>query len=234
MHLARRLAVDAVEDELGIAENGVERRAQLVAHIGEELRLVAARLLDLAALVLNLLEQPHVLDGDAGLVGKGLRQLDLLVGERLDRKPHQDDDAYRIAVAQQRHAEKGAKANLLLHLLQRVVRIGQDVGNLNRFALEHGAAENTAATRRERNVGHSKFARLDFVERQAESSAGLITGALLAMNRRDVGFAQAYRRFRKRIEHGLQIEGRAADHLEHVGGRGLLLQRVAEFLGALL
>ena len=28
----------------------------------------------------------------------------------------------------------------------------------------------------------------------------------------------------KRIEHGLQVEGRAADHLEHIGGGRLLLQ----------
>ena len=32
----------------------------------------------------------------------------------------------------------------------------------------------------------------------------------------------------KRIEHRLQIERRAADDLEHVGGGGLLLQRFAE------
>ena len=31
--------------------------------------------------------------------------------------------------------------------------------------------------------------------------------------------------FDQRVEHGLQIERRAADHLEHVGGGGLLLQR---------
>jgi len=36
------------------------------------------------------------------------------------------------------------------------------------------------------------------------------------------------RRFDERVEHGLQIEGRAADDLEHVGGRGLLLQRFAQ------
>src|SRR5262249_59445987 len=33
------------------------------------------------------------------------------------------------------------------------------------------------------------------------------------------------------VEHGLQIESRAADHLEHVGRGGLLLQRFAQFLG---
>ena len=31
----------------------------------------------------------------------------------------------------------------------------------------------------------------------------------------------------------LKIEGRAADDLEHVGGRGLLLQRFAQIVGAL-
>ena len=34
--------------------------------------------------------------------------------------------------------------------------------------------------------------------------------------------------FDERIEYGLQIEGRAADDLEHVGGGGLLLQRLAQ------
>ena len=70
-HFFRRLAVNAVDDQLGIAEDGVERRAQLVAHIGEELRFVLARLLDLPALVLDFFEQPHVLDGDHRLVGEG-------------------------------------------------------------------------------------------------------------------------------------------------------------------
>ena len=36
--------------------------------------------------------------------------------------------------------------------------------------------------------------------------------------------------FDQRVEHGLQIEGRAADDLEHVGGRGLLLQRFAQLV----
>ena len=33
-HLVRRIAVDLIENELGIAEDGIERRAQLMAHIG--------------------------------------------------------------------------------------------------------------------------------------------------------------------------------------------------------
>ena len=41
-----------------------------------------------------------------------------------------------------------------------------------------------------------------------------------------VGLAKARRRFDECVEHRLQIEGRAADHLEHVGGGGLLLQAI--------
>jgi hypothetical protein len=44
------------------------------------------------------------------------------------------------------------------------------------------------------------------------------------------GLAQPRRRLDKRIEHHLQIEGRAADHLEHVGGGGLLLQRFPQLV----
>src|SRR5262249_21467295 len=42
--------------------------------------------------------------------------------------------------------------------------------------------------------------------------------------------AQSDRRLCQRIEYRLQIESGAADHLEHVGGGGLLLQRLAQFV----
>ena len=45
-----------------------------------------------------------------------------------------------------------------------------------------------------------------------------------------VRLAQASSRLHQRIEYRLQIEGRAADDLEHVGGGGLLLQRFAQLV----
>ena len=92
-HLFRRVAIDVVEDEFGITEDGVERGAQLVAHIGEELRFVLARLGELPALVLDFVEQPHILNRDHRLVGEGLHQLDLLVGEWSHFLPINDDNA---------------------------------------------------------------------------------------------------------------------------------------------
>jgi len=50
------------------------------------------------------------------------------------------------------------------------------------------------------------------------------------MNRRHIGVAQPHRGLNQRVEHRLQIERRAADHLQHVGGRRLLLQRRAQLV----
>jgi len=66
------------DHHLGQADDGVERRAQLVAHAGEELGFVLARLRQLPALILDFVEQPHVLNRDHGLVGEGLHERPLI------------------------------------------------------------------------------------------------------------------------------------------------------------
>ena len=47
---------------------------------------------------------------------------------------------------------------------------------------------------------------------------------------RHIRLAQARGRLDQRVEHRLQIERRAADDLEHVGGGGLLLQGFAQLV----
>ncbi len=79
---ARHVAEDVVQDEIGIAQHGVHRRAQLVAHVGEKLRLVLARKLELLALLLDLLEQAGVLHGDRRLRGKAMQQVHGMGGNR--------------------------------------------------------------------------------------------------------------------------------------------------------
>src|SRR5262249_60408116 len=84
--LLRRLRAEprrVADHYLGQADDGVERGAQLVAHAGDELRFVFARLLQLPILVLDLMEQPRVFNRDHRLVGESLHEHDLLVGERL-------------------------------------------------------------------------------------------------------------------------------------------------------
>src|SRR5262249_49693892 len=50
------------DHHFGQADDGIERRAQLVAHAGDELRLVLARHLQLPAFLFDLAEQTRVLD----------------------------------------------------------------------------------------------------------------------------------------------------------------------------
>src|SRR6516225_448914 len=82
LRLFRAEARGVFDHHLGQADDGVEWRAQLVAHAGDELRLVLARQFELAVLVLDFVEQPHVLYGDNRLTCEIGHQLDLTVGER--------------------------------------------------------------------------------------------------------------------------------------------------------
>src|SRR3954454_793620 len=71
-HFGRGLAIDVIDNELGIAEDSIERRAQLMTHIGKKLRFVLARVRELPAFVLDLVEQARVLDCEHRLGGKRL------------------------------------------------------------------------------------------------------------------------------------------------------------------
>src|ERR1700730_1576168 len=103
-------AFRSLPQRLADADDGVERRPQVMAHVGQKLRLMLAGLCKLAALVLDFVEQPHVLDGDHGLVGEGLDQLDLLGGERADLRTEQHDDPDRATFAQERNGQYGPPA----------------------------------------------------------------------------------------------------------------------------
>ena len=119
LRLFRAKARRVRDHHLGQADDGVERRAQLVAHAGEELRLVLARLCELTALVLDLVEQPHVLDRNHGLVREGVEQFDLLVGEgrpgdrvKAERRsafPHADGTPSRYEIGRARLSLRGRR-----------------------------------------------------------------------------------------------------------------------------
>jgi len=65
---------------------------------------------------------------------------------------------------------------------------------------------------------------------KAERRSKPIIATFPVSYRSEVGLAQPTGRPEQRIEHGLKVECRAADDLEHVGSRGLLLQRLREQL----
>jgi len=135
-HLLGWLAVSAVRHKFGVAQDSIEGRAQLMAHIGEELRFVLARLFKLPALVLDFIEQPHILNGDRGLIGKGHDQFDLLVGEWLYFRARQGEHANWDALAQHWDAECCAVISQPLCFDQGVFWISPYVGNMNDATLD--------------------------------------------------------------------------------------------------
>ena len=83
-----QLAEHLLEQDVREPDDRVQRCPQLVRHVREELALVTVRDLELRGLLLDLLEQADVLDGDGALAGERLDELDLALIER----PHLDAD----------------------------------------------------------------------------------------------------------------------------------------------
>jgi len=101
---------------------------------------------------------------------------------------------------------------------------------MNDLTSENGTPRDTSPARFKPDCFHMsmQFGRNPVTRRM------LIVRTSKAMSGRHISIAQPSGRFHQRVEHGLQIEGRTADDLEHVGGGGLLLQRFAQLGGALL
>src|SRR5262249_44656913 len=113
--IERFLAEGLVEPflhQLGIAENSGEWGPQLVAHVGDELGLVLARDLELAALLCDLLEQTGVLQSDRRLVGEGLHETYRGRQELAGLAPLQDESAERLLAAEQGDNEYRAQTGL--------------------------------------------------------------------------------------------------------------------------
>src|SRR5262245_53314921 len=201
-----------------------------MAHAGDELRLVLARLLELAALDLDFVEQADILDCDDCLIGKGSDQLDLLVTEWADDPPADRDDTDWLVLAHQRHAQHGAEAATFDRLGPAIVRVNGGVRDVDHSAPSRGSADQRLTTRRYGLLLHP----LLVFERKTMACSEAIDIALPPENECEVRLAKPLRRFNQRIEHCLQIEGRAADDLEHVGSRGLLLEGFGEIAGARL
>ena len=103
---------------------------------------------------LQLLEQPHVLDGDDGLVGEGLEQLDLPIGECADLgRGRQDDhaDATPSRMSMGRRARVRI-AGAALGSRCRNSASAMHVHDVDRPRFEDGAPADRAAARRQEQV----------------------------------------------------------------------------------
>ena len=115
--LVRKLAVDPVDQQFGEAQNRIERRPELVAHIREELGLVAAGCLQLPAFLLDLAEQLRVLNGEHRLGRKGFHQVNDLLVEFTRLATPDDKRADDLVRPEQRNDQDAAIAGVEHDLL---------------------------------------------------------------------------------------------------------------------
>src|SRR5262249_33672764 len=137
-----------------------------------------------------------------------------------DDASSQKQRADRVSFAHERNAKGAAKAATPLALEDREFRIGQDIGNLDRPAFKRCPSADRRAIEIQPPLEHKllKFGR------EAVGRDHLESVVLQAQDSRLVRAAELSSGLDERLEHGLQVEGRAADDLEHIGGGGLLLQ----------
>src|SRR4051812_39071639 len=105
LDLVGYIAIDAIDDELGIAQDRIERRAQLMAHVGEELRLMLAGHLQFAALLLDLSEQSGILDRHGRLGCKRLQNIDYSWRKAADNLAGHRKSAQHAPFAQKRQGQ---------------------------------------------------------------------------------------------------------------------------------
>src|SRR3954464_7304634 len=104
------------------------------------------------------------------------------------------------------------------------------VMHMGHLSLEQGPTGDGLPFRSDRNIPYV----VHELRTKAVRAGAKIFVTLLSRNRRHVRFAKPRRRFDQSIEHCLQIERRAADDLEDVGGGGLLLKGLRKIARARL
>src|SRR5262245_4953542 len=177
---------------------------------------------------LHLFEQAHILDGDAGLVRKRSAELDLALAERSGRRAYQHEDTDDATLTKQRDAYSRAHAEEPGGVVE--LRIGQHVGDVDCASLQDGAPEQGRTIR----PWVVAIEVIDLLLRETESSNDGINIPIPPADERDVRLAELGGHVSERVQHGLQIELRAADDAEELVRGRLISQRLRQFARARL
>src|SRR5262249_14794345 len=104
------------------------------------------RLREFAGACLHLVEQPHVLDRDHRLVGKGLDQLDLLVGKGLEFGLQHHDNPAKSPFAEHRNRQYGAVILLFDQFGKLIVGLLKYVADMNCTSLKGSSSRYRASS----------------------------------------------------------------------------------------
>ena len=165
-----------------------------------------------------------VLDRDRALRGERVHEVDRAVVERGDRLAPQHDHAEHAILGQHRHAEHRAEAAELERPPHRVARVALGVADLDRAPLGAHAPDDPARPRLQRHARDVVAVGL----RRAERDLHAVDVAVEDVDQPGVGAAQPHGLLQHRLEHRVELERRAAEHLEHLVGGRLALERLRE------
>src|SRR5262249_29014319 len=132
---SHRVFGQRLEDRLEVERGPADHLEQLAGR-----RLLLERDSQFAVARLQLLEETDVFDSDHGLVGEGLEEADLLVGERAHLESPDEDRSDGRLLAQQGHGHDGPDARAPyagLNLWGLPIELLQDVFDVHRSLLEH-------------------------------------------------------------------------------------------------
>src|SRR5215467_13146037 len=226
------IAEHALVQHLGEADDGVQRRAQLVRHVGEELGFVLARRLELPTLHLDLAEETGILDGEGRLRGEGLEDLDRFRRELTRRLPIQREAADDLILSDERHGQQrpvtGPQQRIADVAPIRAAHL--DIGNLDGLPGFGGAAHGALATMERRGPQGSDQRRIKIVR---GANVKLLGGVVVFIDGAAVGARELAGPRDHGLQHGLHVEG-GAHGAADLPQRGELPHRARELGGALL
>ena len=215
------MAVAVLEQPEGRADDGVEHRLDVVRRFADDAQDVGGGRLLLQRL-LRLVEQPRVLDRDHRLVGEGLDQPRVVVGERPHVEVEGRDRAVHLVAQRHRGAEHGGVAAELARPFAQAFGHSfavQQIGEEGRLARQQPCA---GRCRPREQLAHR-------VERFTQARAPMDQAVVAERADRQVRTRQQARHAgADAFEHRLRIGHRAADDAQHLGAGRLALQR---FLG---
>jgi hypothetical protein len=181
------------------------------------------RLGEIAVSVLQLLEEAGVLDGDDGLGGEGLEELDLLVGERAELHSAEQDRPDRYPLAEEGSGKRGSVAVPLRvgGALRELGVGGGEIVHVDRLPIDHGPPRHPVAVDRcgipDRPEGVGPDLRGEAEHLPLDPEEIRVRHVAEPRGVLDDGF-----------QHRLHVGGGAADDPEDLAGRRLLLETLGQ------
>src|SRR5262245_1173589 len=214
----------------GILQRFLEHRPQFAGRRADDAQYIRGGGLLLERFA-QLVEQARVLDRDDGLLCKVAHKLNLLVGEGANFLTKDGDSSNQVIILQHRHDNDRANAAKLNGVDDRRNALGIrscrcKVGGLDRPLGSDQLGK--VATRC--GMDRTASARLGKCPRHIVAGDDAQCTTFMEIEVAELGLANAHCIGQHRLEHRLQLAGRAADDLKHVGSGGLLLQRLAQLV----